>query len=392
MKPAIVVVGYNRPQSMKRLLDSIGKAKYPSTDIPLIVSIDESDRSDEVEQVARDFDWKYGTLHIRRFSERQGLRKHIIQCGDYSETYGAVIILEDDLVVAEDFYIYTCRAHDVYGEDDRICGVSLYSYAVNVFTHFCFYPAPSADDVFLGDMVVTWGQSWNLRQWRAFKEWYTEHEDALPSVNPKMPRDISNWTRSWGRYFASFMVDKGVSYIYPYRSRTTCFSDYGEHYKSFVPLTFVQVPLMQGCPSEYKMSDYEQLVHYDIFYERVLNKNHSVCGIPGSEICMDLNNMKTSAQGKKYVLTNEPVQHKKIASFALTMRPICMNVLEEIPGDQLHLYQLENDEIRRWKGKKPKYFANRRRLKYENFDASWRRTLCFATVDFFSRLKEVLLG
>lgn len=387
--PAIVAVGYNRPEGMKRLLESIGKAKYHISNIPLIVSIDESDRSDEVEKVAREFQWEYGPLEIRRFPQRQGLRKHIVQCGDYSETYGAVIILEDDLVVAEDFYTYTCWAHDVYGEDERICGVSLYSYAVNVFTHFSFFPAPAVSDVFLGDMVVTWGQSWNRRQWRAFKEWYIAHEEALPAVNPNMPRDISRWTRSWGRYFASFIVDKGLSYIYPYRSRTTCFSDYGEHYKSSVPLTFVQVPLMQGIPSEYKGGDYEQLVHYDIFYERVLNENHSICGISGSEICMDLSNMKTSAQGKKYVLTNAPLRHKKIASFALTMRPICLNALEQIPGDQLHLYQLETDEIRRWGGRVSKYFANRRRLKYENLDVSWRRTLYFAVTDFMSRLKEI---
>ena len=392
MKPAIGAVGYNRPQSMKRLLESIGKAKYPSTDIPLIVSIDESDRSDEVEKIAREFDWKYGTLEIRRFPERQGLRKHIIQCGDYSEKYGAVIILEDDLAVAEDFYMYVCRAHEVYGEDERICGVSLYSYDVNVFTGFRFIPALSAEDVFLGDMVVTWGQSWNKRQWQNFKKWYFEHEDALPSLNPKMPRDISSWKRSWGRYFASFIADKGLSYIYPYRSRTTCFSDFGEHYKSAVHSTFVQVPLMEGCPDEYKMGDYDSLVHYDIFYERVLNDDYKVFGISGSEICMDLNNTKTSAEGKKYVITNSIIKHKKLASFGMALRPLSCNVLEEIEGNQLHLYELNTDEIRQWKGKKSKYFANRRRMRYEYFDRPWRKALYYGIIEFIGRLKDTLLG
>ena len=93
IKPAIVAVGYNRADGMKRLLDSIGRAKFDVSDVPLIVSIDESNRSDEVEQVAREFKWEHGSLEIRRFPERQGLRKHIVQCGDYSEKYGGVIIL-----------------------------------------------------------------------------------------------------------------------------------------------------------------------------------------------------------------------------------------------------------------------------------------------------------
>lgn len=389
MTPAIVAVGYNRPDGMKRLLESIGRAKYNGSDIPLIVSIDESNRSDEVEKVAQEFNWTYGTKEIRRFPERQGLRKHIIQCGDYSEKYGAVIILEDDLAVSEDFYEYTCRAHEIYGEDERICGVSLYSYGVNVFSHFRFQPVNSLYDVYLGGMVVTWGQSWTCKQWQSFKQWYFDHEDKLPASNPKMPREISGWTRSWGRYFASYIAEKGLSYVYPYQSRTTCYSDYGEHNQSIVPLTFVQVPLMQGCPENYRFGEYEQLIRYDEFFERVLDERYTVCGISGSDICMDLNNMKTSAQGKAYVVTNQELPHKKIASFGLALRPICLNILEEQEGDQLHLYQLSTDEIRPWKGKTKHYYANRRRMRYECLDMAWRKALSYGFKEFFCRLREL---
>lgn len=390
MTPAIVAVGYNRPDGMQRLLESIGNAKYVSSDIPLIISIDESNRSDDVEKVARDFNWKYGPKEIRRFPERQGLRKHIIQCGDYSEKHGAVIILEDDLIVSEDFYEYTCRAHEKYEKDDRICGVSLYSYNVNVFTRFSFCPAPSVYDVYLGDMVVTWGQSWTCEQWKKFKEWYLEHEDKLPIVNPKMPRKISEWTRSWGRYFASYIVDKGLSYVYPYQSRTTCFSDYGEHNKSIVPLTFVQVLLMQGCPDGYKFGEFDELVHYDSFFERVLDKRHTVCGISGEDICLDTNNMKTLSAGKKYVVTNEKLPHELIASFGLTLRPICLNVIQEVEGNELHLYQLNGNEIRPWSKKKTYFRADRRRLRYEHLDMPWRTALVYTVKELFSRIKESL--
>ncbi len=392
LKPAIVAVGYNRPDGMKRLLESIGRAHYYFDGVPLIISIDESNRSDEVEAVARAFDWNHGTKEIRRFPVRQGLRRHIIQCGDYSEKYGAVIILEDDLVVAEDFYSYVCAAHEKYGDEIEVCGVSLYSYGCNVFTHYAFTPILSLSDVFLGGMVVTWGQSWNARQWRLFKDWYFEHEDKLPCINPSIPRDISSWTRSWGRYFASYMAEKRLYYIYPYRSRTTCFSDFGEHNKVTVPVTFVQVPLMHGCPYEYHMEKLSELLKYDSFYERVLSHNDKVFDILGDDICMDLNNMKTCAEGKRYVVTNERLPYKEVHSFALTLRPASLNVTEEIAGEQLHMYDMEghDNQIRRWEGRRPRYKANHLRIRYEYHDVSWRVMVFYSLKEFFIRLHDII--
>lgn len=390
IKPAIVAVGYNRPDGMKRLLDSIGCAQFNTSDIPLIVSIDESNRSDEVEQVARNFKWEHGPLEIRRFPERQGLRKHIIQCGDFSEKYGAVIILEDDLVVAEDFYTYTCNAHEKYSEDERVCGISLYSHYVNQFSHIPFTTMPNGFDVYLGDMVVTWGQSWTCAQWMRFKNWYYAHEDKLPTVNPKMPKDISTWTRSWGRYFASYIVENGLSYIYPYIARTTCFADFGEHKKTKTPVTFVQVPLMNGCPSVYRLGKYEELVHYDAFYERVLDANTSICGIAGNEICMDFNQLKTDSLGKKYIVTGEKLPYQVVASFGLSLRPICMNAIKELPGNQLFLYKVDSQtyHIRKWNKQRSELKLDIERVKYEYRDATWQILLYYAPREFLIRLKD----
>ena len=392
IKPAIVAVGYNRPDGMKRLLDSIGRATYHCDEVPLIISIDESNRSNEVEAVAKAFEWNHGTKEIRRFPERQGLRKHIVQCGDLSEKYGAVIILEDDLIVSEDFYSYVCAAHEKYGEENEVCGVSLYSYSCNVFTHYVFTPLPSLNDVYLGAMVVTWGQSWNARQWKNFKEWYFEHEEKLPAMNPNIPQDISSWTRSWGRYFASFIAEKHLYYVYPYRARTTCFSDFGEHNNVTMPVTFVQVPLMRGCPNEYHLGAVSELPRYDSFYERVLSKEEMICGVPGNEICMDLSNMKTIAGGKRYVVTNAILPYKEMGSYALTLRPASLNVTENIPGSQLHMYDLAggNDLIRKWNGKRPHYKADHLRIRYEFHDVSWRLMKFYSLKEFFLRVHDII--
>lgn len=390
IKPAIVAVGYNRPDGIKRLLDSIGRAKYEDSNITLIISIDESNRSNEVETVAKEFQWLYGEKIIRRFPERQGLRKHIVQCGDYSEKYGAVIILEDDLVVAKDFYTYTCLAHEMYSEDSRICGVALYSHSVNQFSHLPFTVMQNGFDVYLGDMIVTWGQSWTYEQWSKFKSWYLIHEDKLLSINIRIPKDISSWTRSWGRYFASYMAEKELSYIYPYVSRTSCYADFGEHSSTKTPLTFVQVPLMEGNPAFYRFGKYEELVHYDAFHERVLDDSIQICGIKGSKICMDLNQLKSDTLGKRYVVTASELPYKKIGSFGLSLRPISMNIISNVSGNQLFMYELDEGEtlIRPWGKKRDELRLSLSRMKYEYRDAAWQILLYYAPREFLLRVKD----
>ncbi|MBO7310305.1 MAG: hypothetical protein J6U86_02795, partial [Clostridia bacterium] len=67
MKPAIVAVGYNRPNDLKRLLSTIGSAEYDSSDITLVISLDKATNEDEVLAVANEFEWKYGEKIIRPF-------------------------------------------------------------------------------------------------------------------------------------------------------------------------------------------------------------------------------------------------------------------------------------------------------------------------------------
>lgn len=80
-KYAIIAIGYNKVNSILRLLNSLNEAVYDDEQITLIVSVDKSD-TDKVLCVANDFMWKHGEKQIRTFGERQGLKKHILSCGD----------------------------------------------------------------------------------------------------------------------------------------------------------------------------------------------------------------------------------------------------------------------------------------------------------------------
>ena len=55
--PAIVAVGYNRPGSLQRLLNSIGNANYNYSNVTLVISLDRSEIFDKVLSVAEAFQW-----------------------------------------------------------------------------------------------------------------------------------------------------------------------------------------------------------------------------------------------------------------------------------------------------------------------------------------------
>ena len=98
INPAIIVVAYNRPKSLFRLLQSIKNASYKTKNIPLIISIDSKNSilNEEVVSIAENFIWEYGEKQIVRNQASLGLKKHILLCGDFTKVYNSVIILEDD--------------------------------------------------------------------------------------------------------------------------------------------------------------------------------------------------------------------------------------------------------------------------------------------------------
>ena len=120
MKPVICCIGYNRPKSLERLLQSVGNAIYDDNDITLIISIDECPDSNKVEEVAKAFEWTHGTKEILRHSKRLGLKEHCLKCGDLSVKYGSLIFLEDDVVVAPGYYRFVKKNIEYYCDNENI--------------------------------------------------------------------------------------------------------------------------------------------------------------------------------------------------------------------------------------------------------------------------------
>jgi hypothetical protein len=157
--PVIVVVAYNRPVSLKRLLSSLEKSRSIEN-AKLIISIDNQEpRNFNVKEIAEEFHWPFGEKEVIYQKQRLGLRKHILQCGDLAKKYGSVIILEDDLFVSPVFYEYTIDALKYYDNDENIAGISLYNPPIHDLCSNPFRPIQNESDVYFMQFPSSLGQA-----------------------------------------------------------------------------------------------------------------------------------------------------------------------------------------------------------------------------------------
>lgn len=327
LNPVIIVLAYNRAKALSRLLQSINKADYHIR-TSLLISI-EGDASNDVVQIAENFETKKLNKLIIRQKEKLGLRNHVIACGDLVNKYDAVIILEDDLVVDRYFYRYACDAINFYNDDESLAGVALYSHEYNEFSNLPFRPMRNGYTSYPIQLPCSWGQCWNKKQWLGFKKWYGGKSQQDLSKILGLPDQVKGWPEtSWKKYFHSYIIAKDLYFMYPYESYTTNCSDFGGVHMAGgsnihqVTLASNRRPYFSQkfCPTSNKE------VSYDAFMEPNGEYIYRVLGMDKSEISIDLQMIKPIKLLKKYkyalTLRNIP---KKLSLYLFNFRPVEVN-------------------------------------------------------------------
>jgi hypothetical protein len=345
-KYAIVVIAYNRTESLLRLLDSLNRAEYDGDQIPLIISIDDSGE-DAVKNAAESFAWNHGEKQIRTFPEKQGLRRHVLQCGDYLHEYDAVAVFEDDLYAAPGFYQYMKETVSFYQDEEQIAGISLYSRGWNVLTDRIFEPMRMDSDVFYMQFAQSWGQIWMKHQWFAFLEWYnslSEKDCKTLWELPAIPTEVKQWPESsWLKFHIAYCILKQKYFVYPYDSLTTNYSDQGEHSKK--TSWRYQVPMQMAVKKEYRLQPLcKESVRYDGFFESM--NLAPMLGVEEEDLCVDLYGSKPGNMGKPYWLTanNQPSLVPE-RTYGLQLRPLEANIRCQVAGDDFKLYKVGETEI-----------------------------------------------
>lgn len=378
MKYCIIAVGYNRPDSLKRLVSSLLSAEYGSYSVDLIISIDKSTNQDDVVNSILGIEWVHGGIKIVKQTNRLGLRKHIISCGDYTERYDAIIMFEDDIVVSPYFFNYVTATVSKYGNDSRIAGISLYKHETHPGVYRPFYPDNNGYDVFFMQFAQSWGQCWTKEMWRNFKVWYSHNENADLGRDDLLPSYISSWNaQSWLKYYMRYIVETNRYFVYPYVSLSTNASDEGEH--NVNSNNDFQVGLLSGS-IEYRLPSFNEAIKYDVYFERQEIEDCVFSDLNGTKL-MDLYGQRKAFLDADYLISTQSLPFRVVYSIQIKYRPHEVNCFIPEKGSDAFVYDLKKT------GDKP-IIKQQRQIRYDVRAISWKRLIKLGTSEFLSILRS----
>jgi len=367
--PAVVVIAFNRPAALERLLAGLRRAHYPAgAQIPLVVSIDYdgSAANQAVRDLAQRADWPHGPKTVIAARERRGLVAHAFFAWGLAETYESVIVLEDDLGVAPGYYAYAAQALAAYEHDPRIAGVSLYGLWFNGFTHTPFVPLPDDGDVFFAAVPFFQGLAWTRGQWARFAAWRAQVGAAArpqpgDPVHPLFQRFPDT---DWYPILAKYVAVTGQWVVYPRVGVCAGLGEAGTHFARAT--AFFQTPL-QRFERRYRLPALDDSAAvYDAFFEIQPDRlNRLTDVLAGVEYAVDLYAAKRPADlVAPFVLTTRPWRRAR-RTFGRVLWPMEANVIEAVPGAEIALCRPADLEWGAWadlraRQRAERYFARGR--------------------------------
>lgn len=349
--PAICVVGYNRPDSLRRVLSAL-QASFCPEGVQLVISIDRAVSADPlneaVVQIAEEFVWDRGPKEVIWREQNINLPDHILLCADLTEQYGSVLIIEDDLFLAPDFYRFAIEATNFYKDEEQVAGIGLYSCINNSFAHHLpFYPIPDGSSALFLQIPCSWGQVWTQKQWRSFRAWW-DQKTGFSETDP-IPEKAKHWgAHAWDNHFIKYLSEQGKYFVWPFQAYSTNFMDAGTHFDG--EGNHYQSPLQMGkVPLKFHaLADSHS--RYDAYFEiKPAILNDYLPALKQYDYIVDLYGIKQlDLFEAPYVLTQKSVQNP-LMSFSNKLKPFEMNIIQNIPGANIHLVEkteVNNLEVR----------------------------------------------
>lgn len=340
MRPAIVIAAYDRPHCLKRLLGALKKAVFQTKGIPLVISIDKSNNA-EVKALAEGFDWGHGEKRVVMQEEHLGLKAHILKCGDLTQEYESIVLLEDDLAVSPVFYDYAVQALEFYQLEEKVAGISLYSYKMAESCYSPFQAIDDGSDVYFMQVPSSWGQAWTAAQWKAFRQWFGAHEQV--EELERLPSYVKEWsTSSWKKHFTRYLIWQEKYFIFPRFSFSTNFGDEGTNATT---KGLYQVPL-ELYSRKYSFVEFkDSKAFYDSSFElqpQALNRHTDA--LKDYDYTIDLFGTKeTRGIDQEYVLTVKKGKEPE-KTFGMTMFPAVLNIIYDVPGEDIVF--IKTDRVR----------------------------------------------
>lgn len=342
--PAIVVPCFNRPACLARLLDFLNadEESWLGYDVYLVIVIDPGGGA-EVQRLADGFHWKFGPKRIIKHDHNLGLRRNILFCGDLSREYGAVIVIEDDLVPSPGFGRWVRAGIEKTRDDKSIAGISLYSYEVDEIQKLRFRPLQDGYDNYYLQFPSSWGQIWTAEQWQGFREWYDlNHEEERLTVFGIHER-IDHWAMSsWKKYFAAYMVAEKKFFLFPRISLILQVGDPGTHqgaklrmpnwfhYQAMTPVRVAKMFIISDLA--------ESLAQYDHFFELTSSiVKLLVPELRPFNFVVDLRACRPLESKDTFLVLTVRTVREKTISWSCELNPVELNLVYCNPGHGIAL-------------------------------------------------------
>ena len=221
----IIIFTYNRAAHAERLFDSLERC--PELDLSRIHIFCDAAKLDEDpgpvisnQAVVKDWARHVGANVIERHTNL-GLAKSVVSgVSEFCDRYGRVIVLEDDLVVAPDFFQFMDRALDRYADEAHVYQISGY--------HF---PTTGKHRTIPGFLPIT--TSWGWATWKRAWQHYSkdthgilENEDmsyefdlqGAYSYSTILKSALQGEADSWAIFWRATVFHKKGLVLYPHRS------------------------------------------------------------------------------------------------------------------------------------------------------------------------------
>ena len=337
----LVIPAFNRPEAFQRLLDSLDQSHDLHKLTRIILSL-EGDASRSVVNKAYAWQPKDTAKHIWQHDAHLGVDAHVMACGDFSFTEGAVVILEDDTLVSPNFISYTLTLLDHAGEHPPglAAGFSLYRYPVNYNQQPFYIPYASA---FYLQKTPTRGQVFTPDQWKAFRDWLNQKMES-GYTDQKIPKPIRDYPAyNWEKQFTHYLLDAGQFCLFPPWSYTTNFGDLGAHVKRKSEENAFQVPLQMDSQLPEVPKIEETTAVYDAYFELLPSRMKGLNpNLEPYDFEVDLYGTKPFEEIQKpYVLSCKKALNPEM-TFGRNLKPHELNIAYEIEGRDFFLAKKEN--------------------------------------------------
>lgn len=173
----IAIFAYNRSSHLVKTINSLSKC-YGFGEGPITVYIDGPKNEKDKVKIAKVKNVAYELLgnhaEIKCRPNNIGLAKSITSgIQEQLDVYDQIIVLEDDLILSQNFLVFMSNALQHYSNDERVFQISGFSYDAPTFS--------SSNNAFFMPFTTTWGWGTWSRAWKAYdplaKDWQVLSND-----------------------------------------------------------------------------------------------------------------------------------------------------------------------------------------------------------------------